>query len=96
MPKQTATTQDLYESAYLLTRGARIDSVESFYENGRLVCRFTFIGDEIQKAQQAYYNGQAEVNLWEFRRCFSRINALVGNARKEARLRDVSEPEVLR
>ena len=83
MENHIVKTQDIYESAYLLTRGGNILTVEALYENNRLVCAFTFSGENLLKAQNDYYNARAEVNLWEFRRSFSRINSLIGTARKE-------------
>ena len=83
MPTHVLKTQDIYESAYLLTRGASILNVETLHENNKLICAFTFSGENLLEAQHAYYNARARVNLWEFRRCFNRINALIGTARKE-------------
>ena len=90
MSTQNVKTQDIYEGAYLLTLDANILNVEVFPENKRLVCRFTFTGTDLLTAQNKYYNGKAEVNVWEFRRCFSRINALIGTARKEYNQKDAS------
>ena len=81
------STQDIYESAYLLTLGANIENVEALTENNKLVCRFTFSGENLLKAQSDYFNAKAVVNLWNFRRCFNRINSLIGTARKEAKLK---------
>ena len=76
------STQDIYESAYLLTLGAHVEDVQVLTENNKLVCRFVFSGDNLLQAQNDYFNSKAIVNLWEFRRCFNRINSLIGTARK--------------
>ena len=83
------STQDIYESAYLLTLGANVECVEALTENNKLVCKFTFSGANLLQAQNEYYNSRATVNLWDFRRCFNRINALIGTAKKEAKQKGV-------
>ena len=82
-------TQDIYESAYFLTLGANVENVEVLTENNRLICKFTFSGDNLLQAQNDYFNAKAVVNLIDFRRCFNRINSLIGTARKEAKQREV-------
>ena len=77
------STQDIYESAYFLTLGANVENVEVIKENRKLICRFTFTGTNLLKAQNEYFNAKAIVNLWEFRRCYNRINSLIGTAKKE-------------
>jgi len=78
------STQDIYESAYFLTLGASVEAVEVIRENNKLICRFSFEGDNLLQAQNDYFNARAMVNLIDFRRCFSRINSLIGTAKKEA------------
>ena len=80
---QVLSTEDIYESAYLLTLDASVENVEVLTENGKLICKFTFTGDNLLQAQSEYYNAKAIVNLWSFRRCFNRINSLIGTAKKE-------------
>jgi hypothetical protein len=79
------STEDIYESAFMLTKGAAIINVSVLQENNKPICRFTFSGESLLQAQNDYYNAKAVVNLWEFRRCFNRINSLIGTARKEYR-----------
>ena len=81
------TTQDIYESAYFLTLGAHVENVDVLFENNRLICQFTFSGTNLLQAQNDYFNSRANVNLWDFRRCFNRINSLIGTAKKEANLK---------
>ena len=57
------STQDIYESAYLLTLNANIENVEVITENNKLVCKFIFSGDNLLKAQNDYFNAKAVVNL---------------------------------
>ena len=85
MESHVVRTRDIYESAYLLYQGANIILVEPFIENKKLMCAFTFTGEKLLQSQNDYYNAKAEVNLWEFRRSFNRINSLIGTARKEFR-----------
>jgi len=78
------STQDIYESAYFLTIGANVENVEVIKENNKLICRFCFSGVNLLQAQNDYFNARAVVNLMDFRRCFMRINSLIGTAKKEA------------
>ena len=84
------TTQDIYESAYFLTIGANVENVEVLTENKKLICRFTFSGNNLLQAQNDYFNARAVVNLIDFRRCFNRINSLIGTAKKEAKHQEVA------
>ena len=77
------STKDLYEASYYLTLGCNVENVEVLKENNKRICIFTLSGKNISKAQSDYFNANAHVNLWDFRRCFNRINALIGTARKQ-------------
>ena len=83
MSNHTIVTSDMYEGAYLLTQNAKIQNVSVIPESSKLICQFSFSGENLLKAQNLYFNAKAEVNLWDFRRCFNHINSLVGTARKE-------------
>lgn len=85
------STEDIYESAFMLTNGASIINIEVLQENSKSICRFTFSGENLLQLQNDYYNAKAVVNLWEFRRCFNRINSLIGTARKEYREKIASQ-----
>jgi len=84
MAIHTIKTQDIYESAYLLTMGAQIISVEQTLENHKPICKFIISGNNLPELQNNYYNNRALVNLWDFRRSFTRVNALISKTRKES------------
>lgn len=89
--KHFVSTKDIYECAFMLTQGAEVEKVEVQPENSILICLFTFSGENLMQAQNDYYNGRANVNLWEFRRCYTRINSLIGTARKGYNTKKVDE-----
>ena len=74
-------TSDIYETGYYLTLGAVIEKAELIEENKRKICVFTLTGEILNKAQAEYLSGNALVNLWEFRRCLTRVNSLVGSVK---------------
>jgi hypothetical protein len=74
-------TSDIYETAYYLTLGSAIIEAELIEENKRKICVFTLTGEILNKAQAEYLSGNALVNLWEFRRCLTRVNSLVGSVK---------------
>ena len=77
------STKDLYEASYYLTKGYNVENVEVLSENNKKICMFTFSGENLLKSQSDYFNANAYVNLWDFRRCFNRVNALIGTAKKQ-------------
>jgi len=77
---QKVITSDIYEAGYYLTLGALIEKAELIEENKRKICVFTITG-VLLNAQSEYLNCNALVNLWDFRRCLTRINSLVGSVK---------------
>ena len=78
---QKVITSDIYEAGYYLTLGAVIEKAELIEENKRKICVFTLTSEILNKAQTEYLNCNALVNLWEFRRCLTRVNSLVGSVK---------------
>lgn len=76
---QKVITSDIYEASYYLTLGAVIIEAELIEENKKKICIFTLSAETLTKAQGEYFNCTAIVNLWDFRRCLTRINSLVGS-----------------
>ena len=85
MPIQSITTSDTFEAGFYLTKGASIVDACLIDENNKKICTFTLSGDELNKHQVDYFNCNAFVNLWDFRRCLTRINSLVGSVKANAK-----------
>lgn len=83
---QTLTTSDYYEAGYYICLGYSVEKVELVKEARRPAGKFTFTGEGLTQAQIEYFNGQAVVNLLDFRRAYIHLNALLGSVKKEAQL----------
>lgn len=70
-------TSDLYEAAYYLEKGCRLDAVETVrVESGKPDCVFVLSESEPLMAMLAakWSQGQTEVNLHSFRRAYSQVS----------------------
>ncbi len=74
---------DLYECAYYFTNGCTIRNVELIKEHKRLVCFLHMSGDGILGLQQSYFKSEAVVNLFDFRRSYSRVLNVIALAKKQ-------------
>ena len=79
------STCDLYEGTYYLLNGCELEAIEGLKVNGAITCRLTFSGDELNRLQLSYLQGQAGANLFEFRRAYSQLSSLVQKAKKKFR-----------
>jgi hypothetical protein len=84
---QTVTTSDYYEAGYYICLGHSVEKVELIKEDKRPAGKFTFTGEGLTQAQIEYFNGEAKVNLLDFRRAYIHLNALLGNVKRETRLK---------
>jgi len=82
---EQAITTDLYEGTYYLLNGCELVCIEGVPINGSITCRLTFQGEPLNRLQLEYFSGKARVPLFEFRRTFGQINALVRSAKKKAK-----------
>lgn len=82
---QTLITSDFYEAGFYICLGFTVQSVELIKEARKPAAKFTFTGEGLIQAQIEYFNGQAAVNLLEFRRAYIHLNALLGTVKKEQR-----------
>ena len=83
--RYSTTTTDLYESTYYLQNGCDLISIECIKINGKVTCRLSFSGADITRLQLEYFQGKASINLFDFRRAFGQVNALVHSAKKKAK-----------
>ena len=78
-----ASTCDLYEGAFYLLNGCELEAIEGLRVNGAVTCRLTFSGESLNALQLCYLRGEAEANLFRFRRTYSHLTALVQKAKKK-------------
>jgi hypothetical protein len=86
-------TTDLYEAAFYLIEGFKLEKVEIVNQNRKEMGKFSLSGEGIQKAQVVYFNGEAKVSIMDFRRTYNQLTTLVGQAKRE--LREMKSPESL-
>ena len=84
---QTLITSDYYEAGFYICLGYSVEKVELVKEAKKPAGKFTFTGEGLTQAQIEYFNGQAVVNLLDFRRAYVHLNALLGSVKKEARIK---------
>ena len=77
------TTCDLYEGSYYLLNGCELEAIEGLKVNGSVTCRLTLSGVNLNTLQLTYLQGQAEANLFGFRRTYGQLSALVQKAKKK-------------
>jgi hypothetical protein len=73
---------DLYQAAYLVVRGSRLEAVECIPVGGVLSCRMSFSGVELEAAQDEYFSKKAVVNLYAFRQAYNQVNSYIHQAKK--------------
>jgi hypothetical protein len=73
---------DLYEAAYLIIAGCRVEEVSCFPVANTLSCRFYFSGEQAIKARDEYFSGKACVNLMAFRHAYNQANSYIHQAKK--------------
>lgn len=71
-------TSDLYESGFFLCSGARLAEVVPDRSGASPKIVFTFEGGcEIEELQKSYWNGNATVNLSEYRRSLETLKDIM-------------------
>jgi len=77
------STCDLYEGSYYLLGGCELEAIEGVKVNGAITCRLAFSGENLNTLQLTYLQGQASANLFQFRRTYSQLSALLQKAKKK-------------
>ena len=78
----SADVTDLYEAAYLILSGCKVEEVSCIPVSESLSCRIVFSGPGLDVAQRIYETRQAVVNLEDFRRAYGQVNSYVHQAKK--------------
>jgi len=84
-------TSDLYEAAYYLERGCRLEAVEKVkLEGGRIDCVFVIEGNEepLVFLMARWSRGNTDVNLHAFRSAYAQVSGYVHRAKRTNRLQD--------
>jgi hypothetical protein len=79
---ESVEVTDLYEAAYLVVRGGRIEGVQCIPLSLSLGCAFTIRGEGMEKEQGKFQRKAAEANLYAFRSAYGQVNALMREAKK--------------
>jgi len=83
----TLKSSDLYECAYYFSNNCTVKDVEIVEENRKDICFLYMTGENLLLLQQNYFKSEAVVNLFEFRRSYSRLMNLIALAKKESKIR---------
>lgn len=83
-----AEVTDLYEAAYLVMKGLKIEGVECIPLSGTLACRMSFSGRGLEEALGEYFEKKACVNLYSFRSAYNQVNSYIHQAKKNYATRD--------
>jgi hypothetical protein len=79
---QKAEVTDLYEAAYLVLNGGRLEEVRCIPLSATIACKFTFSGHSLESAQEQYRQKEAVVNLYAFRGAYTQVNGFMHEAKK--------------
>ena len=77
-----AEVTDLYEAAFLLTEGCRIEGVRCIPLSKSVGCSFTVSGEGIGSKREAYQEKRAAVNLYAFRSAYTQVSGYLVEAKK--------------
>jgi len=80
--QEHADVTDLYEAAYLVTEGCRIEGVRCIPISKSLGCGFTVSGQELEAKREAFNDKRAVVNLYAFRNAYTQVSGYMVEAKK--------------
>jgi hypothetical protein len=73
---------DLYEAAFFICNGCKIESVECVSLSGSLACRFLMSGEKLPELEETFFTRSAVVNLYSFRSAYGQVNSFMHEAKK--------------
>ena len=73
---------DLYEAAFLVTEGCRIEGVRCLPLSKSVGCSFTVSGEGIGTKREAFQEKKAAVNLYAFRSAYTQVSGYMVEAKK--------------
>lgn len=78
-------TSDIYEAVYYLICGKDtcVQSIEGGQVNGEIQCSITVEGENLPELQTKYFRGEAEINLFKFRRGYAQVLGWITEAKRK-------------
>jgi hypothetical protein len=78
-------TSDIYEAVYYLICGKNtsLSSIEGATVNGEINCKLIIEGEDLPELQSKYFRGEAEINLFKFRRGYAQVINWLSEAKKK-------------
>ena len=76
---------DLYEAAYLITKGGRIEEVRCVPLTSSILGCSIMVSDpapDLLEKRKTFWQKEAMVNLYAFRNAYTQVNGLVHEAKK--------------
>ena len=77
-----ADVTDLYEAAYLVTEGCRVEGVRCIPLSSSVGCCLSISGLSLPAGRETFHRKEAVVNLNAFRSAYTQVNGLVHEAKK--------------
>jgi hypothetical protein len=77
-----AEVTDLYEAAYLVTEGCRVEGVRCIPLSSSVGCCLVISGSSLTLKRETFHKKEAAVNLNSFRNAYTQVNGLVHEAKK--------------
>lgn len=91
---QTIETTDLYQGSYLLAKGFRMSNTKLTRDGKKVLVCFSFTGIGIRSEHLAFCNGNATVNVSDFRRSYLHLHFVLESAKKYVRLEDKKKKDL--
>ena len=79
----TIQTGDTYEVCYYFLNNCTIKDIEVISLNGKLACSVIMEGENLPELQVKFFRNDAYVNLFEFRRFYSKVTGYINEAKKK-------------
>jgi len=73
---------DLYEAAYLVTEGGRVEGVRCIPLSSSVGCCLVVSGPSLTRFRETFHQKEAVVNLSSFRNAYTQVNGLIHEAKK--------------
>lgn len=79
---ESVEVTDLYEAAYLVTEGGRVEGVRCIPLSSSVGCCVTVSAPSLTPKRETFHRKEAAVNLNSFRNAYTQVNGLVHEAKK--------------
>jgi hypothetical protein len=81
-------TTDIYEGAYLLSKGIELSNIWEDYSRKKKTVVFEFKGDDIGLLRKTYLRGQAKANVLRLKNSINELKDVMFNLLREKNLRE--------